>query len=288
MTPLEISRRQIVVQELPFEVSLKQINKAVGYIAFFLPFALLLVGALTNTCAKGGGLDSLSHYFYTRIGGNIFVAALSVIGILLLVFFTKPGAVNGYLNHRPLDMVLAKVAGAAAFVIAFVPTAGTGCALSGDAMRAYVLTGPDFGPLPGGVHDATGARIAFDFWAAWGIDNAFLGQLHNIGAAVMFAILGYFSFVVFARVQSPEALTAEAEPTRKKRMRNGVYRILGLLIFAAIGLLAAKNLLFSDAARLRWDAGNWTFWTEAIALWAFGASWLIKGRFWRGLEDNQP
>lgn len=286
MTPLEIVQHPRAQIDLPFAVSLKKINKSVGYIAFGLPFALLAVSALTDTCTANGGLDSLSHYYYTQIGGDLFVAALSLIGVLLLVFYTKPAAVDGYLNHKPLDMALAKLAGAAALVIAFVPTSGAGCPTGSATLRPYLIDIPDLGRISGGTYPLPQSTLAFDFWAAMGIDSASLGQVHNLGALVMFLILGYFSFSVFARVNSPEALTETLAPTRKKRVRNGLYRSLGVVIFLSVATLAAKNLVFPDAWRARWDAANLTFWTEAVGLWAFGASWLIKGRFWKGLEDE--
>ena len=47
-------------QGLPFRVSLEAVNKGVGLVALGLPFALLAISWLGNTCA---GIDSISHYY---------------------------------------------------------------------------------------------------------------------------------------------------------------------------------------------------------------------------------
>jgi hypothetical protein len=46
--------------------------------------------------------------------------------------------------------------------------------------------------------------------------------------------------------------------------------MLSILIGIALDKFFKLNL---------WDFYNLTFWFESLALWAFGVSWMLKGRF---------
>ncbi len=62
---------------LPFSISLRRVNQGVGWVALLLPFSLLLVTFATNTCFK----TSISHYYFSRLGGDLFVGGLCFIGL---------------------------------------------------------------------------------------------------------------------------------------------------------------------------------------------------------------
>lgn len=47
------------LQDLPFDVDLRNLNLGVGYVALLLPVSLALVTLLTNTCFNA----SISHYY---------------------------------------------------------------------------------------------------------------------------------------------------------------------------------------------------------------------------------
>jgi uncharacterized membrane protein YidH (DUF202 family) len=89
-------------------------------------------------------------------------------------------------------------------------------------------------------------------------------------------ILGYhFVFVTLFFALSSYLVTfrfsafTPAQPTRQKLMRNKIYRICGaamIVSFVTIGLLAALN------------HGGSIFWPETVAVVAFAAAWLVKGR----------
>lgn len=106
------------------------------------------------------------------------------------------------------------------------------------------------------------------------IDRIF-GALHLLSAAALFLTLAYFCLVLFRK--------GSADMTPRKLQRNRVYTVTGYTMLAcivAIGLLWIPSPL----AELKgWDA---VFWLEAIALWAFGWSWFVKGE--GILEDRQP
>ncbi len=90
--------------------------------------------------------------------------------------------------------------------------------------------------------------------------------LHIIFATAMFLILAYFSLVLFTK--------GNAKPTARKEQRNRIYRICGVTILACIALIGIYGWFFPDDAL---EALNPVFWLEAIALWAFGAAWFVKG-----------
>lgn len=130
-------------------------------------------------------------------------------------------------------------------------------------------------------------------------------NLHNLGAVVMFSALGYFSLFVFTRKQDRAALRRdvmllEGTPglwaafrnfTFRKQVRNVIYVLAGITIFACILSLIVQSLFFGcrdevvgDLCR-RWNSGNATLKVEWIALWAFALSWLVKGRVIPWLRD---
>lgn len=291
---------------LPFRVSLERVNRGVGLVALGLPFLLLAVTWLGNTCP---GIDSISHYYYSRLGGDILVGALSFIGLMLMFFYTAPVEVDGYLGHDPVDIWLARFAGACAFGVAFVPTAGSGCedfagntvrlflsgatgatALDLEAMRA-TLDGGTPEDIAALAQQISATSVGFDFWATLGVDGGVLTMLHYGAALGMFSVLAWFSLVVFTRPQSADATAAPARLTAKKRRRNAFYRLFGGLILFAIAALAFKFVALDEgsAALARWNAADLTFWFEALALVAFGASWALKGRiFARFRDDAEP
>ncbi|MDJ0629502.1 MAG: hypothetical protein QNJ44_14680 [Rhodobacter sp.] len=267
---------------LPFVVDLRRVNMFVGYAAIGLPVALLLLTLLTDICFSG----SISHYYYTRIGGDYFVGTLSFVGLLLVFFYSFKGEVDGYLEHRPADMILLKVAGLAAFAIAFVPTNGSGCDFEGQVARVFLTATSGSESYVFGQPPVTGT-IGFDFWATLGVTNKVLRQTHLIAAGVMFLILAYFSLVVFTRTNTRASLTKRGDPVPQKITRNRYYRILGGLILLSIVAIAFKALVLQDAGEglKMWETYRLTFVFEALALISFGLSWLIKGRFLKYFDD---
>ncbi|WP_298795946.1 DUF998 domain-containing protein [uncultured Pseudonocardia sp.] len=94
-----------------------------------------------------------------------------------------------------------------------------------------------------------------------------IGTVHLVCAAVFFLTLAYFSYFLFTR-------TDQVEPTPRKKQRNVVYRVCGILIVVCIVLaVLADNLL----GKVLVDELHPVFWLESVAIVAFGVSWLIKG-----------
>ena len=107
-----------------------------------------------------------------------------------------------------------------------------------------------------------GTKNIFEFYlgtyAKWG---------HFLSAFLFLGAMAYIALFKFART---------AKPARRK-----VYRFCGwaIILFglAATGfsvLRAWKSLGWSETI----EASGIIFWCEAIGIWAFGLSWLVKGR----------
>ncbi len=97
----------------------------------------------------------------------------------------------------------------------------------------------------------------------------FFGNIHLIAAACFFLGLGVFSFAKFSRTSGPYKRT---------------YQVLGLVIFAAIAAIGFGKLFLPDPAKDSiWQ--DWVFWLEVVAVWAFGISWLIKGKTMEGMKN---
>ena len=91
-------------------------------------------------------------------------------------------------------------------------------------------------------------------------------KLHFTFALLLFLVLSYFSLCLFTK--------SGVEMTPRKQIRNRIYVACGCLMLACILLIG----LF------KWGIlGDWltplkpVFWLEAVALWAFGTSWFVKG-----------
>ncbi|HVV18853.1 MAG TPA: DUF998 domain-containing protein [Pseudonocardiaceae bacterium] len=92
------------------------------------------------------------------------------------------------------------------------------------------------------------------------------GTLHTIFAAIFFLTLVVFCVYFFIQQDNPMK-------TRRKVMRNGIYYTCGGVIFACLLLIwITKSFIPAQT--------NWMhpmLWLEAIAIWAFGFAWLVKG-----------
>ena len=114
--------------------------------------------------------------------------------------------------------------------------------------------------------------------------------LHYGFALALFFILGWFAFFVFTAVDQPQC-KADGSLTDVKKLRNAIYRTSGWIIFLCIGLIVAEAIYTALTGKRfgGWVELNLTFWLEAVALWAFGATWLVKSRFHgRFLVDTPP
>jgi hypothetical protein len=94
-----------------------------------------------------------------------------------------------------------------------------------------------------------------------------IGNIHLISASAFFILLAGFSLFRFTLTEKEKHLT------KQKLNRNIIYRTCGVLMLACLlSILIYFRFFQSTTAH-----SNFVFWSETIALIAFGVSWLTKG-----------
>lgn len=219
----------------------------VGAVAVFLP-VVLWVGCMINPPLR----QSISHCYYMPFFGDVLVGSLIFIGTFLIA----------YRGLLPRERCISNVAGLAAYGVALFPTSGPG--ISEGAVFARTLANVTVAANG----DKIEARSLGYFQLFPGVD-----YLHFGSAAVLFGFLAYCALFVFTRRSAQNPHDAGGRP---KKMRNGIYLVCGVVILLSMMALLAKLLFGLDA---EWNKHSLTFVFETTALWAFGASWLVKGRF---------
>lgn len=105
------------------------------------------------------------------------------------------------------------------------------------------------------------------------------GYVHLASAAVFFLTLAAFCLFLFPRNEKDPL----PDPARK-RVRNRVYVACGIIIVACLVLTVVFGMLLEDEMRPLRPV----LWLEAIAVFAFGVSWFIKGQtLWRDARQPQ-
>ena len=112
--------------------------------------------------------------------------------------------------------------------------------------------------------------IAFFATSATDDKSDILSKLHYISAGIFFAVLASMSLFLFTRTHP------SGHMTRQKKRRNKIYRVCGILIVVAA---LAIPICQRDGIREHIRFLHPTLVLEAIALEAFGFSWLVKGEF---------
>jgi hypothetical protein len=91
--------------------------------------------------------------------------------------------------------------------------------------------------------------------------------VHFISASLLFLTFAYFSLFLFTK--------SSGHPTGRKRQRNIVYKICGIIILLCIILIFLYSVI--PAWHKEFKEYKPIFWLEGVALLSFGFSWLTKG-----------
>ncbi len=224
----------------------------VGLIGLTLPFLAWFIDTSFNqSCFR----DSLSHYYYARLSGDLFIIALAFAGAMLVAYRGETRRIN----------VLATIAGIAAFSVAFFPTTQPGCEIGAFTARAFTLVTTDL-PLIMGTDPGFQAFPFVDY-------------IHYASASLLFGMMIYFCWFVFPLVSASDINPMTGNIKIIKALRNAIYRSCALVILVTSAGLFVYFIagLVTDVPF--WNRLNLTFWCEAIGLMAFGLAWLVKGRF---------
>lgn len=237
----------------------------VALVAFGLPIACLIGWAL-----EGQLRYSVSHYYYAPIYGDLFVGSLAFIGAMLITFRGGNRAENR----------VTTLAGIATLLVPLFPTGGAPGgpgSIPGRVLVRLTLSSKDGDGETATVAERAVTSSFFDLfhWA---------GAVHGFAAACTFGVLAFLCLVVFTRIDARANATPEGQIKRVKIFRDRIYYLCGAVILICLLALGAHAFWLMKAPW--WDASRLTFIFETLMIWAFGASWLVKGRvFGRYLLD---
>lgn len=99
--------------------------------------------------------------------------------------------------------------------------------------------------------------------------------IHYVAASTLFSLLAYFCLGPFRKNTK--------DHSGKKGRRGRIYLICGLVIIGAMLGLLASTFLLPQATQ---DALLVTYFAEAVALWAFGVAWMVAGKYFSVVVDE--
>lgn len=230
-------------------ISVNILRKLIGIFGIALPLILVVGAAL---CSKIEMKQTISLFYHTPLG-DIFVGALFSIGVFLLAYKGPYGE----------DTLPANLAGVLAILTALIRT-------NSDPTDKCDFNWQCLGSIGCNLESQCAN---------------FVGCFHVTFAILLFLTLGYFCLFIFTRTKKGQGFSLkrafrEEDPGGKNARWRLVYRICGFTIFICIVLILLTSFYFrkdlpgADTLKLY----NPIFWLEAIAVWGFGISWLIKGR----------
>ena len=103
-----------------------------------------------------------------------------------------------------------------------------------------------------------------------------VGYLHIAFAAILLVGFALISWFIFTQPDPARPLPdpQQGDPGSRKNLRNVIYRGCAIVIVAGVALA----VLSSQLPRSFVHTYHPLFWCEAVATFAFGVSWLIKGQ----------
>lgn len=111
-----------------------------------------------------------------------------------------------------------------------------------------------------------------------GPEHPVMHALHAIFATLLFAIFIFFSLYLFRKGSKPDSTTS------RKKSRNIVYLVCGIVMIISV---SGVGICLTFLSLTQLENTNIVFWLESVALWAFGISWLTKGKvLWEDVVSN--
>ena len=154
-----------------------------------------------------------------------------------------------YRGYDGLDESITNVAGLAAIGVALCPTKPAVCTAVAGACPASSVT-----------HLSTSQQV--------------VGDIHLALAAITLIALGLMA-LRFAKHGQPGDGSGQ-----RFAGENVIYRASGITVLCCVLLAALSNLL-PASVKAHWP---WLFIFEAVAVFAFGVSWFVKGRTIQGIR----
>jgi len=108
--------------------------------------------------------------------------------------------------------------------------------------------------------------------------NEVVSTLHLVAAALLFLTFAFFCLFRFTK-RNP----ARVAVTRRKELRDSVYKVSGGVIVAGLGAIVLHGL-FRDRVQ---PPSSFNFFVECLMLWAFGFAWIVKGNALLADENHE-
>ena len=221
----------------------RTIRRLIGLLAVLLPCSLVAIALLMGFAI----MPSISEFFYTP-AREVLVGTIGAISIFLFCYNGHPRdeqrAKTNWRERWVTDRVLSLAAALGALGVAFFP------------VKSQFATGMSPDPM------------FVQLLGEWGAST-----LHKASALTFFAALTWFCLDNFRR--TPDAAISTA------RMRaNRVYKACGyIILFCTLGLVvlgiaASRFETLAEEA----DRKFVILILEAVALIAFSAAWIVKGK----------
>jgi len=141
------------------------------------------------------------------------------------------------------------------------------CILTSFGIFLFTYKGYPEDRWPSNLAGVAALCVAF-FPTSVGDCEAFVCRVHFVSAAAFFLLLAYISYFLFTKTHPHNK-----QLTPQKKTCNQIYRICGVIMAGCILLLAIYFFFLEDQL-----PKTTAFWLESVALWAFGVSWLVKGK----------
>lgn len=216
----------------------EETGKKIIFLIGFLAF-LLPTLILILSVVKCCRLEtSISHNYFTN-NREIFTGILIAIGLMMICYSTTPDTENpSDKKKNRVEKSLARIAAICAILIALFPTS------------PHTLESGHTSP----------EKLAVDMlqYTLNGEYTSFNQIIHTASALILFIILSVFCFYIF-----------KSETTKFRSL----YNLCGILIW--IGILLAA---FGKPLETLTTIAQFVFIGETLALFSFGASWMLKGK----------
>ena len=230
-------------------LSYKTMRRFLGWLGLFLPLVLFLGGIIIESCLR----TSISCFYYSEcvLLHGIYLGTLCALGVFLVSYRGYAKLPGEWFS----DNFITSTAGICVVAVAILPIEKD-CLPSACSL---VLDESNLAP--------------WDFFGIESMKDVFV-LLHYTSAAAFFIAVALMSLCMFTK-GDPNGKTYR----RQKCLRNLVYKICAIVIFACVALLVAQFALKGNP-----DVSSFVnkykivFWAEFLALWAFAFSWLTKGQ----------
>lgn len=170
------------------------LRKIIGVLGMTMPLLLYLFLYLDSGLSSP--LESISHYYYTRVS-SIFVIILSLLAIFLIV----------YKGKKPIDFYISLFAGVCALLVVLFPTNNL-TDICGDSTKKYAVT----------ILPKSDFRMYF----------------HYTVAGLFFLCLSYMSFFLFTKSNKSPSERGSQKIIRNRIYRTcGILTVLAILILFA-------------------------------------------------------